>query len=409
MGLIKTKGLDLTDEPFIKVNDELFFESIKFKNIKVEDILLIKTGGRTVVRQVVYSLNEKVITKGDEDKAYLTKPGEIIGRIVKYQRGSQTIYPQRAYLIQSTLYLAEIAKIAKVFTKAKIAYVFVKGLPLHLYYEKTHPKRIYQDCDLLVSGKEVRTRVHQLLNQRGYVLRGSSENDYSTNAENITRAPEVVYYKRIRGFPVVLDIHFEAVFMMIQLRELESFYPKKLVSELTTKLLNDSIIVTIGNERLRILPRSLLILYLALHLFHHNYRGAFRFQFIHNLIESKATQPTDFAQLWKLIQHFKLENFFSPVFFLLQKHYRTSFPKNFLKKFGNNLSWRNRLLGLETLNIFSYESRFVSGIHRFLLLFLLSPQSWFARISIIFSWEFWFIFGRMIWKRGRRFFWRLGH
>jgi len=407
MGLVKTKGIALTDEPFIRANDELFFEKVGLQDIKVEDLLLIKSREGSVVRQVVYCGLGKIITKGDKAQAYETVPDDIVGRVIKYKRGQVTLYPQRAYLIQSTIYLAEIAKIALIFTKEKIDYVFVKGLPLHLYYEKTHPKRIYQDCDLLVSGNEARTRVHQLLTQRGYVLRESSENDYSTHTENLARAPEVVYYKRIRGFPVVLDIHYEAVFLMIQLRKLESFYPHRLVDRLTQKLLDEGKFVKIGNERFRVLPRSLLILYLTLHLFHHNYRGAFRYQFIHNLIQSRYTRQTDFTELLRLIQQYKLKKFLFPVFFLLQKHYQTALPRNFLNKLGNSTNWEYSLLRLETLNIFSYESRFGSGIRRFLFLFLLSPQPWQIRFSIIVNREFWFIFARMIWNRGRRYFWQL--
>jgi hypothetical protein len=48
----------------------------------------------------------------------------------------------------------EIIKIKRAFEEENIDFVFLKGLPLHLYYEKTHPKRIYADCDVLINKKD---------------------------------------------------------------------------------------------------------------------------------------------------------------------------------------------------------------------------------------------------------------
>ena len=95
---------------------------------------------------------------------------------------------------------------------------------------------------------------------------------------------ELAYYKIINGFMVTFDLHLEVVFMMTQLGRLEALYPQHLIDELTSEFLKGKRKIIIHGSRFSILSSIHLVLYLALHFFHHNYRGAFRLDFLDKVI-----------------------------------------------------------------------------------------------------------------------------
>jgi len=75
---------------------------------------------------------------------------------------------------------------------------------------------------------------------------------------------------------------------------LESLYPQVFIDRLTDKFLKNKRIVKIQNESFPILSNGNLILYLALHFFHHNFRGTFRLEFLHKImVEEKKYLKDD--------------------------------------------------------------------------------------------------------------------
>ena len=143
-------------EPIFHENDVLYFKKIAFKSIKVNDIVSIKKGKQLISHRVIYKTNKYLVTKGDNNPISDGKifPKQIIGKVYQVKRKGQIFDPEQLYLLQSTLYFQEIVKIKTKLDKQGINYVFLKGLPLHLYFEKTHPRRIYLDCDVLVDKKD---------------------------------------------------------------------------------------------------------------------------------------------------------------------------------------------------------------------------------------------------------------
>ena len=134
--------------------------------------------------------------------------------------------------------------------------------------------------------------------------------------------------------------------------------------------------VKINNEFFQILDTKYLILYLALHFFHHNYRGAFRLDFLDKIIRcghlerserssdqrERNTRSLDFStrkagfemteweKMSQDIVEFKLQNFVYPAFVLLKSTTKRPFPIHFLNQFNPQPSIFNIYLLLSTLH-----------------------------------------------------------
>lgn len=372
---IKSEGVSM--RPILNSEDIIYYEKIIFKKVKTNDIVFIKKNQKLFTHRVIYKNDKYLITKGDNnlESDGQIRPQNLIAKAYQIKRNDQILDLENIYLVQSTLYFQEIVKIKKAFEKEKIDFVFLKGLPIHLYYEKTHPRRIYLDCDVLIAKKHF-DQGEGILIQSGYKKTDSSLSKTQKNLKN--KDIECAYYKIINGFQVVFDIHLEAAFMMTQLGKLEALYPQKLIDQLTDKLLRTKIRVQINGEYFFILNTSYLILYLALHFFHHNFQGAFRLEFINHVISmsfrAQSRNLFVFTELLKIIQKYRLQNFVYPTFFLLNKYYHS--PKLY-----NFSTFKH--LNLNKMNIFDDEPRIKSGINRFKNLFLLSPNNIFVKLLIV--------------------------
>jgi hypothetical protein len=279
--------------------------------------------------------------------------------VTKIKRKGRVMDIEDLYLIQSSHYIKEVIKIKNLFDKNHIKYVFIKGLPIHLYFEGQHPRRLYFDCDILIDKKDA------LLAKKIFISRKYKKLDASLSRRIKKHdGPEVSYRKISNGFPITFDVHFEPVFMMTQLGYLEALYPKKLLGKLTKEMIETRRKVKIDNEIFFILNTEYLILYLALHFFHHNFRGAFRLELLHRVIVRAHRERGGkklFTDLAQKVKEYRLENFITPIFFLLRKYYNTPLPT---------------YLTIEKIdvNIFDSEPRVAGGVRRFINLFFLSPN-----------------------------------
>ena len=86
--------------------------------------------------------------------------------------------------MQSTLYFQEIVRIKAALEKQNIEYVFLKGLPVHLYYEKTHPRRFYLDADIF-SAKRKFYCTQKLLIKNGYKKANTELSDEAWWLKNV--------------------------------------------------------------------------------------------------------------------------------------------------------------------------------------------------------------------------------
>lgn len=356
--------------PLLHPEDLVNYQKINFTKIKTNDLILVLKNNLAFTHRVIYKTNKYLVSKGDNNlesdgKVY---SNQIIGKVVNVKRKNKIIDPEMIYLIQSSFYFKEIVKIVDAFKKNGVNYVFFKGLPIHLYYEKTHPRRLYQDADVLIDKPHFKEAA-EILTKFGYKSADSSLSQIQKKLKN--KIVEISFYKTVNGFPIVFDIHLEPAFMMTQIGSLNALYPQKLIDQLTNEFLKTKREVITNGEKFFILDSSFLILYLSLHFFHHNFAGAFRLELLDLVIRKNNYLMND--RLQDIIKKYHFKNFVFPVFYLLKKHFNTptmeQCSNGAMKKYVK-------------INVFDDKPRLSGGIKRFFLLFSLSPLPFYRKIFV---------------------------
>lgn len=390
--------------PFLRSGDILFLRKIKFQQVKINDLIMVKKGTNIFSHRVIYKNVSYLITKGDNNPQSDGKilPKQMIWKVYQIKRNGHIINLENFYLLQSTLYFQEIVKVKKAFEKEKIDFVFLKGLPLHLYFEKSHPRRMYADCDLLIAEKDY-LQAKSALIRMGYKQQESAYTPLHKILKD--KQTEISFYRLNKGFPIVFDIHFEPVFLMNQLGKLNALYPEKFMHQMTRDFLQTKRTIKVQGEQFYVLDTSYLILYLALHFFHHNFRGAYRLEMIDRVMRKTIQIPSPrgstsgrtvwctpshtfqvFNSLSRKIVAYKVQNFVYPVFWFLKKYYMIPETGLILKR----LNIKSKELGyirenILKINIFDDETRVQAGITRFKNIFRLSPSPLWKKLTFIFS------------------------
>lgn len=426
--VIKSFGTSML--PTIHPGDVVYLRKISFQSVKNNDIVLVKKENKPVIHRVIYKKgSEFCFTKGDNNARSDGKvlPRHIIGKVYQVKRKGLIIDLEHMYLFQSTLYFHEIVKVKKAFEKENIDYVILKGLPLHLYFEKTHPRRIYADCDVLVDCHPERSEgshnsfeisrmrerflamlgmttdssytykaIRRIFKRLGY---HESESAYSPIHKLLKNKPtEISFYKVINNFPISFDIHFEPVFLMNQLGSLNALYPDKYMKQMTDDFLQSKRTIKVQGELFSILSKHHSIVYLAMHFFHHNFRGIYRLEFLDRVIRKSLLIPSHrgnpympatpdvFLSLSDKIVEYRLKNFIYPGFLFLKKYYHTPIPKTFLHLITPSVSVREYIKKqIMTISPFDDETRVQAGVRRFFAIFSLSPRPLLWRFLIFFD------------------------
>lgn len=378
---IKTYGNSMF--PFFVDGDVLNIIKVSFRKIQVDDFITFKLKGRYITHRVVYK-NPKgtfLITKGDHNPQPDGKvlASQILGKVISIKRKNQLFHTTDLYFFQSTLYFKEITKVKDALFDNHIDFLILKGLPLHLYFEKKFPSRLYADCDILIDKKQ-QVRVEQIFKRLNYQKIDEALDPHIKKLKD--KEIEIQYKKTINGILVAFDIHLEAVFLMTQLGSLEALYPQTLLDSFSALLLSNKRRIKLNNEYFPILTTELLIIYLALHLFHHNYQGYYRYLLIQKILE---LSKINYKKIAEIINFYKLKNFTSPVFIILKKHYSSSFPPSLFQSKPKVNIVKHLNKNILNLNILSDETRVTSGIKRFRNIFILSSEPLLKKLLVIFN------------------------
>lgn len=379
---IKTFGNSMF--PFFCDGDVLEVARVSPKRILTNDFITFYLGTQLVTHRVIYKNTSAkkpyFITKGDNNlKA--DKPvyfQQVVGKVVGVKRSGKKVHLEQLYFFQSSLYFQEISQVIALFEQSRVSFVILKGLPLHLHFEKAFPKRIYADCDILIDKNQF-NEVSKLLERLGYVEEKESLSPIHQLLN--TEKSEVTFTKYIHGFPIHFDIHFEAVFLLTQISHLEPLYPKRLLNSLTEELLHNKQVIRTQNNHFPILKNEYLVLYLALHLFHHNYSGAYRYELLATVLKKGKL---DYSLLLSLIVRYKLYFFVWPVFYFLKKYYPVRYSSQFYTSLKTLIKNNELSRAAEKFDIFSEEDRIHSGVSRFKLLFNLSAEPSYRKILVFF-------------------------
>lgn len=371
---VKTFGNSMY--PLLHDGDVVYFKKKMFSKIGVNDIVCVKKNGKIFVHRVIYRKTSYLITKGDSSQL---NDGKIfkknyLGTIFKIRRDTFELGIEDLYLFQSTTYLNEIIKVKNLLEKHGLDVIFLKGLPLYLYFNGKHPRRIYADCDVLIS-RESFSKARRVLSQLGYVYIDTS---IWGNKRTIEKRAEVSFSKKINNFVVVFDIHFELIHLIDQVGPIEELYSGNLSQRLTQKFINEKIPVKIMGENFYILKPENLFIFLLFHLFRHNFKGTYRYDFLSLILGKKKI---DYAEVICKLRDYKLINFVFPSIEILRLKYDVKFPKFFLEEINN----RNYIVSVLhsrfiSASIFNENIRLESGAGKFRNVILLADASLYRKI-----------------------------
>lgn len=371
--------------PIIYPNDGIYFKSVSFSQLKINDLIVFKENNSLIVHRTIYKRPTCLISKGDNspiaDKKI--KPSQILGRVYQIKRNGKIINPENIYLIQSTLYFQELVKIIRTFEKENINYVFLKGLPLHLYYDGSLPGRLYADCDILIDVSQYWT-VNKFLKKLGFI----AEKKIKSSLLFIyigSEDKEINYYKKINGIRVILEIHNQITFSTHKVPNPFVDFENN-IKLYSRNLLKQKRIVKVNGVEMPFIDSNNLVLYLFLHFYTHLYNGPFRLSLISQIIKK------DKINWFKILQEadkLKVINFIIPSLFLLKKYFQIGSPyylsRSLYKKNFNYSIGFYKFLRLEN-NFFSYNYSFSkTRLMRALLILLFIDEGVFKKILVIFK------------------------
>lgn len=387
--LLKSKFFPLKSQgssmlPILRSDDVVYFKKTCLKNLKINDLVLVKKNHQLFTHRIIYKTDKHLVTKGDNNlesdgKIY---PHQIIGKVAKVKRDGKEFDPNQIYLLQSSLYFQEIIKIKSLLEKQKINFVFLKGLPLHLYYEKTHPRRIYADCDILVKPQQ-KNIIDKILIKLGFQSEKSSK--YSHFQTFIgTEIKEKNYFKKINNVSILLDIHYQITFTTHKVPN-PFLNLEESIKALTYQFFERKTNVTLNRIKFPILEKDDLMLYLLLHFFTHLFNGVYRLDLINKIYQQQ--KDINWRNIFDTTAQYKILNFIIPSLYLLDKYYNTKTPFFMVKKtYPNNFSYSMivfKMLGLEK-NLFDNNySFFQQRLLRALLIFLYTDENIFKKTFIV--------------------------
>lgn len=368
--------------PIFVENDILYYRKVAFKNIKTNDIVIAKKGKKYITHRVIYTSEGYIVTKGDNNlhtdgKVY---EKQVVGRVYRIKRKDNYFAPKDLYRTQSLFYFNEIKTVANALMRKKIPFLILKGLPLYLHYTNNNPQRLYSDCDILVRPVDF-PQTQKILETKGYFHIETTPIRYSRDGMR----PEYAFYKKIHGFPVIFDIHTEPVFLMAKVPT-DRLYPRENIDAMTEDYLKHARTISIDTLTYPILSPAHLIVYLALHFFHHNYRGAYRLSLLNLVIDQELQGITkkNTDRLWghiaRHINDYSLQNIVYPCFIFLRNYYKTAIPESFLSEIRPQglTAWyiEKNILAIDP---FTDQTTIESGIERFKNVLIMTQASIFKK------------------------------
>lgn len=357
--------------PLLQNGDSIEYRHTPFKSIQLNDIILVYTGDILMTHRVIYKTKGGCITRGDNNNLADTQlqKGQVLAKAIRFKRKNKWHTISEVYLSQSITYLNEIRKLETLLRSNNLKHVFIKGVLVSLKYIGNVPRRIYADCDILIERNDY-SKIREIFSKLGYHYSVISHPFVSD--KNPEQKPELNFVKRVNGIPVIFDVHLEPVFLMLQLGGMNLLYPR--LEELGKYIINRKKTPNIHGFSYSLCSPSDQILYLALHIFHHNYTDIVRYQLLDAVVRKAGNE-----KVWKDITHtilsFQLDGYLYLVFILLRKYCKTPIPNSFLRMIRPNGFKKIAIDVFESqCNVFGEGSRLKAGIERFVLVFLLSPE-----------------------------------
>jgi len=373
--------------PILHNGDIVYYKALPYEQIRLNDIIVARVSDHYTTHRVIHKDTTYLITKGDNLRNIdpPISPNHIVGVVYKVKREKTEFHPDTYYLLQSSIYYDHINKLVKELDKKNLSYVLLKGLPLHLKYKREHPRRKFFDFDILIRHKD-RAAVLKKLGALGFSKRVDFMS--STHEKLMDKPIEETYMKKLDGFAISVDVHYEAVFMMTQIGTLNELYHQKHIDNFTKELFEHTVYYQSQTLSCRLLQDEYLLVYLALHFFHHNYKGMHRLELIQQIITSipKKMKSRFWLRVFDIVSRFSMDGYIYGTFLSLNNHFpETKIPETFLDKIKPPLSKRNYLKKyFRQEQIYDDSGSIRTGVQLFKNLYMLSYNPWYIRIRVFF-------------------------
>lgn len=304
---------------FLLPGDVVYFEKKKTTHLLIGDVILVEERKELSMRKTIYISERFVLAEGQSKDDIRKKilPKHIVGKAEFLKRDGQKVRFESFYQYRTLLYFQEIIKVKNELTKNAINFLFLKGIPIHLYYEGTYPKRVFRDCDILIHAADYQ-KAKKLLNKLGY-------SSVQLAISKKIKLKEENFSKIVAGTNIIFDLHREIAFTT-PIYNIDLFYPESQIKTLTSVFLNEKIYFELYGEKFPALSAENFLIYSTLHLFNHNYTGTFRYELIKNILLRKTI---DYPFVLSRIKEFNLENFMFPLVLFFKKYYNLSLPQSF--------------------------------------------------------------------------------
>ena len=360
---------DLSMLPLVHPTDKLIIT--KTNKFNLEDIVVYQQKNSLIAHRVIYKTKNHLITRGDNNIKIDKKIpyNQILGVVHQVKRGRDKISLNHIYFSQSIKYFKIINSLVSKLDKENIPYVFLKGLPIYLYYKKSPPQHLYVDIDMLIRKKHLK-KVKKILFDINFNI--SKTSPYINPR---TEPTQYSFFKLDNPANIVIDLHVEPGFGFTKSVHINSLLPNQ--TKITSHLFSNSHKVMINDKKISILNPETQIILLLMHFYHHNFKKIHKL----SIIETINQQKISWKQIFTDINKLKLEPFIEPAIILFDRYYPNIVPNtyvNSIKKFKYHLT--ARIHSHKTLNS---QNQKIAGIHRFFLIIFLSKSSLLKKITII--------------------------
>jgi signal peptidase I len=392
---IKTFGFSML--PLLKDGDIVFYSKTSLSRLKVNDIIVVKSNNFFITHRVVHKAYWYVITKGDNNlqsdgRIY---PQQIVGKVYKIKRRNQEYPLETLYMLQSGIYLKELISLNKQLDKKQVKYIFLKGLPLHLFYENKIPRRIYADCDILIEESQLEM-VKTIVQKLGF----SSIQRYSKNS-NRKYVVEEEFYKIVNNIPVILDIHIEPFSVIGKVGFTDGLYPNNLKKQLIQNFFTSRRIIQVNGEKFPILSWKNLILFLSIHFITHGCTGYHRLQIINSIFKKEIVTEKKYTEFIVYAKKWFFDSFIFLTFSFLVSYHKTFYKKKLSLLNVNNVVKR-RAIYLLKKGLFCEEKRNKRGFEKLITLLILSKEPWYRKSMFFLNPAFWYLFSVVLLRFSKR-------
>ena len=340
---------------------------IKAKILKRDDIVVFTNNNRLIAHRLIYvsPSRDYLVTRGDNNLSSDGKisRSQILGKIETLKRGGGKLSLSHVYLTQSSIYLKELKTIDWAFKKRSVSYVILKGLPVHITINNSPPKRLYLDADILVKKGDFKKATQALLALQFKKLRST------LLGKEAELSSQLDFTKFTNPFPVTIDLHKSPAIGFTKTRILDDLTPdSNLFSDYLFRNVRD---VYVGSTKFPILKNETLLIFLLLHLFHHNFRGIERIRLISDLI---AIGHLNWKRIRKDTKNLNVGPYINCALTFVNKYYSKGVPK----------PPRSALYSALALLISPFKSlpKNLERAERFVLLMFLSPEPLWKKVSV---------------------------